>query len=142
MAILFFFYVFCFLLSFPELTTKRWLPRSDTNTEHTVTSLAHHVCVYECVCVGMGVTMAFSRALQQEQRGVDDVEEAQEAAAEELGPQWRKGVVNAQKRLQPQSGPEANLAWTQLRRRAMVAYAWEWKSFESCLTVIQVNELT
>lgn len=57
----------------------------------------------------MGVTMAFSRALQQEQRGVDDVEEA-EAAQAELGSQWRKGVVNAQKRLQPQSGPVANLA--------------------------------
>lgn len=68
------------------------------------------MCVCTSVCVGMGVTMAFSRALQQEQRGVDDVEEAQEAAAKELGPQWRKGVVNAQKRLQPQSGPEANLA--------------------------------
>lgn len=38
-----------------------------------------------CVCVGMGVTMVFSRALQQEQRGVDDVEEA-EAAREKLGP--------------------------------------------------------
>lgn len=65
------------------------------------------MCVCLCVCVGMCVLQWHFHAPcnKNNERGVDDVEEE-----EELGPQWRKGVVNAQKRLQPQSRPEANLA--------------------------------
>lgn len=84
------------------ITALRYQYRTHSYLSYTA-CVCVPVCAYVCVCVGMGFTMAFSRALQQEQRGVDDVEE-------ELGPQWRKGVVNAQKRLQPQSRPDANPA--------------------------------
>lgn len=105
MAILFFFYVFCFLF-FPRVDHKMLI--TATRYEYRTHSyLAYTACVCLCVCVGMCVLQWHFHAPcnKHNERGVDDVEEE-----EELGPQWRKGVVNAQKRLQPQSRPEANLA--------------------------------
>lgn len=98
MAILFFsslLFSTCFFLSFPELTTKCWLPRSDTYREHTVTCVTQ-ACVWEREREREGEVLWHFHAPSTTRR---------RWWQKEMHTMGRRGVVNAQKRFRPQSRP-------------------------------------